>query len=305
MRTLEPQQSAKRTGHFARFNCLVLGHTKHSKVQRVYSNPFPKKTFYSWHKMDLVMIRPPGIEAGAFVVKKEHLRKRGKAVRGGLGLYSFFQPLQTQTLDWSHLTVHWSRRSKPMTIPKTVIIVIIYIMVFITVIAFLCVNYLNNCNFCNYFDYCHYLLFDRMVGVDRLADCLRARPQEPCSVFHPDTKHSVKTASCPRRQHGDHFIPPSQRLSRRIRRPQAGIGRWLLDVVSTTELSTRGRWDGPGICNEKEVGSSRDATWIQAPCERAAAAASPFSCSARGCSVCGVQNPRGSSNSITVMENTD
>jgi hypothetical protein len=60
------------------------------------------------------------------------------------------------------------------------------------------------------------------------------------------------------------------------------------------------------ICNEIEGGSARDAaTWRKAPCERAAAAASPFSCSARGCSVCSVQIPGGSSNSITVMENTD
>jgi hypothetical protein len=72
-------------------------------------------------------------------------------------------------------------------------------------------------------------------------------------------------------------------------------------------LSTRGQWDGPGICNEREGGSARDDTWRKALRECAAAAASPFSCSARGCSVCSVQNPGpgGSPNSITVMENTD
>ena len=50
--TLELQDSAKRKGHFALYNCLVLGHTKYSGVQRVYCNPFPAKTFHGCHCMD-------------------------------------------------------------------------------------------------------------------------------------------------------------------------------------------------------------------------------------------------------------
>jgi hypothetical protein len=57
---------------------------------------------------------------------------------GTIGFNSFFQPLQTQTPDWSYSTVHWSLRLKPMTIPKPVIIVMIYIMLVIAVIEFLC-----------------------------------------------------------------------------------------------------------------------------------------------------------------------
>ncbi len=49
----------------------MLGHIKYSGVQRVYSNPFPKNTLYSCHRMDLIMICPPGIEAGAFVVRPD------------------------------------------------------------------------------------------------------------------------------------------------------------------------------------------------------------------------------------------
>jgi hypothetical protein len=49
----------------------VLGHTKYKGVQRVYCNPFPKKTFYGSHRMDPVIIRPPGIDHGAFVVSPE------------------------------------------------------------------------------------------------------------------------------------------------------------------------------------------------------------------------------------------
>ena len=66
--TLEFQQSAKRKGHFALYNCLMLGHTKYNGVQRVDCNPFPAKPFYSCHRLDMVMIRPPGIDNGGFIV---------------------------------------------------------------------------------------------------------------------------------------------------------------------------------------------------------------------------------------------
>ena len=73
LQTLELQGSAQRKGHFALFNCLVLGHTKYRGVQRVYCNPFPTKMFYRSHRMDPVMIRPQGIDSdnGAFVVSPE------------------------------------------------------------------------------------------------------------------------------------------------------------------------------------------------------------------------------------------
>ena len=57
-------------GHFALYNCLVIGNTKYSGVQ-LYSNPFPAKPFHGSHRMDLVMIRPLGIENGAFVVSPD------------------------------------------------------------------------------------------------------------------------------------------------------------------------------------------------------------------------------------------
>ncbi len=60
--TLEFQESAKRKCHFALFNCLVLGHTKHKGVQRGYCNPFPAKPFYGSHRLDMVINRPPGID---------------------------------------------------------------------------------------------------------------------------------------------------------------------------------------------------------------------------------------------------
>jgi hypothetical protein len=68
LRTLELQQLAKLKGRFALHNGLVLEHIKYSGGQQVYSDPFPKKRFFICHRMDLIMIRPPGIEAGAFIV---------------------------------------------------------------------------------------------------------------------------------------------------------------------------------------------------------------------------------------------
>ena len=62
------QESAQRKGHFALFNCLVIGHNKYKGVQRVYCNPFQAKPFHGSHRLDLVMIRPPGIDNGAFIL---------------------------------------------------------------------------------------------------------------------------------------------------------------------------------------------------------------------------------------------
>ena len=69
--TLELTDSALRKGHFSLYNCLVLGHTKYSGVQRVYCNPFPANPFHGSHLLDPVMIQPPGIDNGAFVVSPD------------------------------------------------------------------------------------------------------------------------------------------------------------------------------------------------------------------------------------------
>ena len=71
LKTLEFQEIAQRKDNFALYNCLVLGHTKYNGVQLVYSNPFPSKPFHGSHRLDMVMIRPPGIDNGAFVVSPD------------------------------------------------------------------------------------------------------------------------------------------------------------------------------------------------------------------------------------------
>ncbi len=71
LRTLELQNLAKQKGHFALFNCLVLVHTKHNCVQLVYCNPFPEKTFHGSHSLEIVVIGPPDIDNGAFVVSPD------------------------------------------------------------------------------------------------------------------------------------------------------------------------------------------------------------------------------------------
>ena len=45
---------------------LVIGHTKHSGEQRVYSFPFAVKRLRASNRQDFVFIRPPGISHGAF-----------------------------------------------------------------------------------------------------------------------------------------------------------------------------------------------------------------------------------------------
>jgi hypothetical protein len=44
---------------------------KYNGVQQVDCNPFPAKPFHSSHRLDIVMIRPPGIDNGAFVVSPD------------------------------------------------------------------------------------------------------------------------------------------------------------------------------------------------------------------------------------------
>ncbi len=66
LETLNLTESAQRKGHFLLYNCLILGHTKCNGVQRVYCNPF-----YGSHRLDPVMIRPPGLDHGAFVVSPD------------------------------------------------------------------------------------------------------------------------------------------------------------------------------------------------------------------------------------------
>ena len=108
--TLELQESARRKGHFALYNCLVLGHTKYSGVQRVYCNPFPAKTFHASHRMDFVMIRPLGIENGAFVVSPDTVwYARVKAFWENLRLCL----LETQ--EPFHTTCKTSFRAHPAT----------------------------------------------------------------------------------------------------------------------------------------------------------------------------------------------
>ena len=40
-------------------------------ISVIYCNPFPAKPFYGSHQLDLVMIWPPGIDNGAFVVSPD------------------------------------------------------------------------------------------------------------------------------------------------------------------------------------------------------------------------------------------
>ena len=127
--TLELQESARRKGHFALYNCLVLGHTKYSGVQRVYCNPFPAKTFHASHRMDFVMIRPPGIDNGAFVVSPDTVWYARVLL-----LFSV-QHLLRLTLDPSPSIVHLFRRWNPTMILTMVIMSTMTIICIIHIIV--------------------------------------------------------------------------------------------------------------------------------------------------------------------------
>ncbi len=73
LKTLKFQESGSLKGHFALYNGFVLGHTKYNRVKRIYCNPFPAKPLYGSHRLDMVngMIRPPGIDNGAFIVSPD------------------------------------------------------------------------------------------------------------------------------------------------------------------------------------------------------------------------------------------
>jgi len=89
--TLESQASAGSKGHFALYNCLMLGHTKYKGVQRVYCNPFPKKPFYGSHRLDPEswFVRLVSSHGGSW----SHL-----ILCGMLGFCFFSQPLLLQIL---------------------------------------------------------------------------------------------------------------------------------------------------------------------------------------------------------------
>jgi hypothetical protein len=91
-----------------------LGHTKYNGVQ-------PAKPLYGSHRLDLGMIRLPGLENGAFVVTPDSR------------FCSFSLPPHKPTPNPNRLTVLSCRRLKHMTILRMVIIDIIVIIVIIFV----------------------------------------------------------------------------------------------------------------------------------------------------------------------------
>ena len=126
METLELQDSAKRRGHFALYNCLVLGQTKHNGVQRVYCNPFPDHTFYGSPRLNIVIHRVSIMEASLHLI-----------LFGMLGFFSCSQHLLLLTPDPSPSTGHLCQCRKPTTILRIIIISImtlIHIMAIIHII---------------------------------------------------------------------------------------------------------------------------------------------------------------------------
>ena len=137
--TLELQQSLKRTGHFRLFNCLVLGSSKYSGVQRLYSDPFPKKLFHGRNRQDLALLRPPGIDPGGFTLTPDSVYYCKILL-----LFSFSSMTDTGSKSFDCALVSLLELYEgPLAGGKYLIICNF-------------VNYCPYCDYCNYCTYCDY-----------------------------------------------------------------------------------------------------------------------------------------------------
>ncbi len=140
LETLDLTESAQRKGHFSLYNsgCLILGLTKYNGVQRVYCNPFPAKPFYGSHRLGPVMIRPPCLDHGAFVVSPD-------SVWYAQVLLLFSATSQTDT---GSKTFECALVSTLETYddPEMIIIVIIVTIDIIVKCSFIVLTYCHYCN---------------------------------------------------------------------------------------------------------------------------------------------------------------
>ena len=95
----------------------------------------------------------------------------------------------------------------------------------------------GNGNYCNYSTYCNYLIctnfhFTRMVGIYRLSDPLRARPQETNSLCLANREYPWRACPSSCWRHWNHSIQHAQTLAtRHIHQQKNGKWGWLQDVV--------------------------------------------------------------------------
>ena len=127
------------------------------------------------------------------------------------------------TLDPSPLIAPSFQPWKHMMILKMVIIRIIHVISIKIYYAY----YAYYCNYCNY---CLWL-FCRMVGVCWIPGAIRAWLQETYPVCRSHSEYPGQTSSRTCRGHWHYSAPHAQHLFGRSRRPQAGRGRWMQDVV--------------------------------------------------------------------------
>ncbi len=206
LKTPEFRESASCKGHFALYNYLVLGHTKCNGVERIYCNPFPAKPFHGSHRLDMVMIRPPGIENGAFVLS----------------------PDTVWWLWYARVLLLFSASATTDTGSKSLKCAIVS-----TLETY---NDPENGNYyCNYLNYTEYMLYSlmlfRLAGICRFPSPIRAQLQETNSLRYPCWKYPGKTASSSCRWHWNHSAQHAQSFSRRARRSRGGFRGRKQDVL--------------------------------------------------------------------------
>ena len=103
-------------------------------------------------------------------------------------------------------------------------------------------NYCDYCNYCNIVLICTNFLFSRMVGIYRLSDSLRARPQETNSLCFANWKYPWQACPSSCWRHRNYSFQHAQTLAARNIRQQE---KKEVGMAARCGMLIRGQWDGP------------------------------------------------------------
>ena len=139
-------QIADQRGHLLLYRTLLIGHAKHSGVQRIQCSPFPKHPYFGANRQDLVFFRPPGVEFGAFVLSPD-------TVWYGRVLLLFSMKVVTDTgpsdMDCAMISVLETHSGQ--LCPGTCIKCIKFIKCFKFIKFIKCIKFINGIKFINLF----------------------------------------------------------------------------------------------------------------------------------------------------------
>jgi hypothetical protein len=192
----------------------------------IYCNPFPAKTFYGSHRLDPVLIRPPGIDNGAFVVLLE-------TVWHAQVLILFSASAKTDTGSKS---LDCALVSKMVTYDDPENVCYIYYIYIISIILVICIM----CIICIICIICiMYIIFNFFFSQDgwiRLVprfytSLTTEKPYCMSSLLSISWENFLLCLLGTQARFPSTCATCFQALLRRSWRPQAGCWRWMQDVV--------------------------------------------------------------------------